>query len=201
MTIHHYQHVFPKDTPLPSSRNFILGRHYSLLVCTLGFKSLNTRSLPNDGPQSQLHKIILHTKRSCRFLRAVPLGRLLYQGKSTYWIVFLDDSASIYALRGDHVDDDEDDLYMPGSYDEEEHVCTWLQKPFEPDFGNKEIVFVKFGHIDSLRTQGPGLDSIPIPVFEVQRWECRLWVEDDEPKTTKKLGSYDDRKNSSRRRW
>ncbi len=78
-----------------------------------------------------------------------------------------------------------DDDYI---YDQ--HVCTWLQRPLEADFGNKEIVLTKFGHLECLDTHAPGVDSTPMP--EVQRWECRLWTADDEPEMTTPSAADDD---------
>ncbi|PVH86934.1 hypothetical protein DL98DRAFT_510385 [Cadophora sp. DSE1049] len=130
-----------------------------------------------------LHKITLSTESGDRYLKAIPLGRLFDQGKPSKWVVYLDSSGALLALLPDSVDKWEDELC--GTDDEleaigednDEHVCLWKESLL-PDFGNPEIVFVHFGHLDSLQNRTS--DFSPEPDRDVKSWKSQYYVATDQ---------------------
>lgn len=126
-----------------------------------------------------------------KFLKAVPIGRLLKNERPTYCIVFLDSFATLYALRADQVND-ADEFYDPADDNDNEDQWQHLRAihgwRFDsgPVFGDDERPGGKLHAIElgPLEVLDDGAEDFEYNFLrEIERWESRSFETDDDADT------------------
>lgn len=111
-------------------------RIYSLEVEQLLLESVNDTTLPEiSQPPNVLYNITLNKTagENPEIIQCIVLGRLICDGKPTYWIVRVDCAGQFYAFHANGVsfynrsycDEESHSDYIDMIGDEDEHVCSF----------------------------------------------------------------------------
>lgn len=199
-----YYHTSGPNGDYKPGPNLKLGDGYSIAIVEFNDESMNKFSSQNDFEwRHGVLRITLDTDAGQKYLKAVPIGRLIYNQMPTFWVIFLDSCANLYALRAEkrhpnewcvcpaeENEDEEEHENGDRPSDGYSHTCIWPCYPSQSTraFGrDKSLRAVKLGSIDVIEPGAEREILEYVPLADVVSWHSETFVEGDDLASTSRV--------------